>query len=124
MSDGEYLNAIEELLEDNVIREAVDREAPRRPDHGRNPGTCRGKPFDQFERSFNLRHKPLGDIGVTFAIPRGGLLKILARLTLNEQQFQRRSTSVRIFSRATRQSVPGSSEAISDRRSISSAQAF
>lgn len=124
MSNGKYLDAIKELLEDNVIREVIDREAPRRPDHDRNPGTRRGKSFDQFERAFNLRHKPLGDFGVALAVPRGGFAKIPASLTLNEKRFQRRSTSARISSRAARQSVPRSSKASSDRRSISAAQAF
>lgn len=124
MSNGKYLDAINELLENNVIREVIDRKAPRRPEHHRNPGTRRGKSFDQLERSFNLRHKPLGDSGVTFAVPRGGFAKIPASSRLNEKRFQRRNTSARISSRAVRQSVPRSSEASSDRRSISAAQAF
>lgn len=48
MSNGEYLDTIEELLEDDVIGEVVDREAPRWSDHDRNPGTRGGKSFDQF----------------------------------------------------------------------------
>lgn len=79
-----------------------------------------------------LRAAGLIDTPATILIRQGEAMGRPSRLTVaiplsggivNQERFQRRSTSVRISSRATRQSVPRSSAASRDRRSISAAQA-
>lgn len=74
----QYLDAIRELLEHDVIRKFVDGESPRGSHHERNASTSRRKSFDQFESSFNFSHEPLANVGVPLAVPRSGLAKIPA----------------------------------------------
>ena len=76
MSDGEYLDAITEFLEDDVIRKVVDGESPRVSRYEWNPSTSGRKSFDEFESSFDFRHEPVADFGVPLAIPRSSLPKI------------------------------------------------
>jgi hypothetical protein len=79
VSNGEYLDAVNELLEHDVIRELVHWQSTRRSSHERNPRTGGRKSFDEFESAFDFRDESLSDFGVPLAIPRSGLAKISAR---------------------------------------------
>lgn len=124
MCNGKYLDTVRELFEHDVVRKVVYRKSPHGSSHERNPSTSRWKSFDQFEGSFDFGDEPVAHFDVPLPVPRGGLANVSASCTLNKERFQRRSTSDRISSSAPRQSVPRSSAASRDRRSISAAQAF
>jgi hypothetical protein len=76
MSNGQYFDAVRELLEHDVIRKVVDGESPRGSHYERNPSTRGRKSFDQFESSFNVSHEPLANLGVPLAVPRSCLAKV------------------------------------------------
>lgn len=123
VSHSEYLDAVRKHFEHDVIWEVVHGKPSRSSGYQRNASPSGRELFDEFQGSLNLGDKPRRDLGVPLPVPRSSLTKILAGSTLNQQRFQRRSTSARISSSVTRQSVPRSSAASRDRRSISAAHA-
>jgi len=87
--DREYLEAIGELLEHNVIRKPNDRRSPCAPGDERNPLTGRRKPLEVFESFEDFGDEAVRNRWITRAIPGRRFAEFLPGAGLDNDAFQR-----------------------------------
>jgi hypothetical protein len=85
----QYLDAICEFLEYNVVRKSSDRQSPRAAGDGWNPFAGSRRFFDVLESLEYLRDVPIGSRRIPLTIPICRLAKLLARGGLDDYSFQR-----------------------------------
>jgi hypothetical protein len=89
MRNREYLDAIGQFLEDDVIRKSSDRQSSRAAGHERNPFARGGKSLDVIESFENFGYEPVGNRRVALAIPSRSVAKLLTGGGLDSDAFQR-----------------------------------